>query len=277
MFMKIFICLFIVCPLIACADSLPVPKLNSARSLLSTVRGGDYIHAGDKEAIEIVIQRLLEIAPEIMKGCVLDIGSGLGGTANDMYDVGFQKIYGIDIDQAAVSYAQIRYPHIKFINANANEISDLFFQNEFSLVTLFNVIYAIEDKETLLNQIYSVTKPGGVLVLFDYTSKDGEFPFQDLSGKVMYPIALNSIQDQLKSSCWEILEVTDLSSQYIDWYKNLLIKISQEHEKLVQVFSEEDISRVTTTFNILLDWLKDFSLGGVVIYAQKSTKILNRL
>lgn len=270
MFIKIFMCLLMLCPLIVCGDSLPIPKLNSARLLLSKVRGGDYLHPGDKEAVDMIIQKLLQIAPEISEEAVLDIGSGLGGTANDIYHLGLQNICGIDIDEAAISYSQVRYPHIKFIHANANAIANLFVQNEFSLITLFNVMYAIEDKPTLLNQIHAITKRGGILVLFDYTSKKGAFPLKDFSGKTIYPLALDVLPDQLKSSGWEILEVTDLSSKYIEWYEHLLNKISQEHEMLAQDFSDEDIARVVVTFHTMLQWLKDSTLGGAVIYAQKS-------
>lgn len=269
MFFKILSSIFLLCPLFVFAEPSPMPKLNSARLLLSKVRGGDYAHAGDKQATEMVLERLLQIAREVRGGKALDIGSGFGGTADDIYHFGFHDIYGIDIDKAAIAYSQARYPHITFIQADAKEIATVFSPNLFSLVSLFNVCYAIENKQALLEQTYAVTRPGGILVLFDYTSKEGTLPLKDFAGKEMHPMVLSSLQKQLASSSWNILEMTDLSHEYIEWYEQFLDKLSAEHAVLSKEFSEEDIMRVTAMFATMLEWLKGGSLGGAVIYAQK--------
>lgn len=71
------------------SNPLPMEKMNTARLLLANLRGGDYAHPGDKDAIDMVIRKVLELSPDIQKGICLDIGSGLGGTANYMYESGF--------------------------------------------------------------------------------------------------------------------------------------------------------------------------------------------
>lgn len=246
------------------------PKINTARMLLAELRGGDYAHAGDREAVHMVAEKAIQLSPDIQKGRTLDVGSGYGGTANDFYHLGFKKIWGIDMDVAAVHYATMKYPEIKFFAAEANEIPNLFEPHFFSFIYLFNVFYAIEDKLTLLKKLSIVAEKGAILTLFDYTAEEKSLSMKDLAGKPMYPIILSEIKEDLKKSGWEVLEVVDLSNEYLFWYQSLLDKLAEERGRLTQKFSEADIVRVENTFTLLRSWLENMTLGGVVIYAKKA-------
>ncbi len=255
---------------IPCFSSpLPGDKMNTARLLLANLRGGDYAHAGDKEAIDMVIEKALRLSPEIQKGACLDVGSGLGGTANYIYNLGFHSIYGIDLDQAAIEHAKGHYPQIQFLAANANDVAELFDRELFSFIYMFNVLYAIEDKPLLLKNLYDIAKPGALLALFDYTTKQTSFHLKDLAGKPMYPLVLKELEKNLKEAGWEIIEIDDLSSHFLAWYQALLNKIETEQVALSHQFSELDIAKVTTTFNAIFEWLKTSQLGGAVVYARK--------
>ncbi len=247
----------------------PPFKINTARALLSKLRNGDYAHAGDRESIDMVIQKVLERSPEIINGYSLDVGSGFGGTANDFYRYGFHNIYGIDIDEASVYYANKNYPHIKFLKTEASNVTSLFEAELFSFIYFFNVMYAIEDKKNTLKSLNAIAKPGATLMIFDYIDKGNDFLLTDLAGNPMYPINLKAFQEDLIGSGWEMLEVIDLSDKYIIWYENLLDKLFQERVSLAQNFSKEDIERVEFTFNRILKWLKEASLGGILIFAKK--------
>jgi SAM-dependent methyltransferase len=258
-----------VCALMSCmAAFASEPKINQARLLLATLRGGNYAHVGEKEATQIVIKRVLELSPGIEKGHCLDVGSGFGGTANDVYQMGFTSIQGIDIDEAAVRYAQQHYPYIAFMQADASNMPHLF--EPFSLIYLFNVIYAIEDKSLLLKKLHGAAETGAILAIFDYTAKEATFELHDLATKLMYPIVLDSFQESLKASGWEVIEIVDLSEKYLIWYRNLLDKLAKEHHSLSQQFSQTDINRVHNTFSSLVEQLESASLGGTVIYCRKA-------
>lgn len=248
------------------ANPLPPDKMNTARLLLANLRGGDYAHAGDKEAIDMVIKKILSLSPEIQKGVCLDVGSGLGGTADYIYNLDFHSIYGIDLDQAAVEHAQKHYPQIQFLTANANDVAKLFNREFFSFIYLFNVLYAIEDKSSLLKNLHDVAKPGAILVLFDYTTEQTPFYLKDLAGKPMHPIVLKELEKTLKDTGWETIEIDDLSSHFLRWYRDLLDKIENEQE-ILDKFSESDITKVKATFSTIYEWLKTSQLGGAVIYA----------
>lgn len=244
-------------------------EMNTARLLLAHLRGGDYAHAGDKEAIDMVIEKALKISPQLQNGICLDVGSGLGGTASYIYNLGFSSVCGVDLDQAAIEYAQKRYPQIPFLRANANDIARLFAPDFFSFIYMFNVLYAIEDKASVLKNLYEVAKPGALLVLFDYTIEGSSFDIKDLAGKPMYPMVLTELEQDLKEARWEVLQIDDLSESFFVWYQALLGKLDTEQASLLGQFSDLDIAKVKTTFNGILQWLTTSQLGGAVIYARK--------
>lgn len=62
--------------------------LNSKRVLLSQLRGGDYAHPGNEEAIDMILSKL---GANVTKGPTLDVGGGFGGTLNYLKQKGFQN------------------------------------------------------------------------------------------------------------------------------------------------------------------------------------------
>jgi SAM-dependent methyltransferase len=247
------------------------PQINEARLLLTHLRDGDYAHAGDKKAIDLVISKLLEISPQAIKGPCLDVGSGFGGTANYLYQSYSSPICGIDLDQAAIKYAQQKYPEIPFINGDAHQVSEFFNQEYFSLIYLFNVLYAIEDKLSLLKQLSQIAKSDAILTIFDYTTEQPSLHLNDLAGKPMHPIMLRKLESDLKQSGWELIEITDLTSYFLIWYQELLQKLEEERPALSLRFSDSDIMKVRTTFCTIEGWLSSSLLGGVVIFAKRSS------
>lgn len=259
----LFVFSSVVCNLFAATE------MNQSRRLLTELRGGDYAHAGDEAAVKMVASKVLKLSPDVKKGPTLDVGCGFGGTANYLYRSHFQSIYGIDVDEAAIDYAKKRYPKIHFRIANAAQITDVFDSDFFSFLYMFNVCYAIEDKQALLKELFTVAKPGALLVIFDYTSKNSSSQMKDLANKPMYPIVIKQLTEECKQTDWTVLKIDDVSSDFITWYQDLLNKLDKNREALSQKFSQADIERVASTFSTLLDQLKSKELGGAVIYLQR--------
>jgi len=252
----------------ACATP---PPLNEARLLLAHLRGGDYAHAGDEEAIDLVISKVVEISPQALQGPCLDVGSGFGGTADYLYRLQFSPIFGIDLDEAAVRYAQEHYQQIPFAKGNANQVTEFFDPDYFAFLYLFNVLYAVEDKPSLLATLSEVAKPGAILAIFDYTTTQTALQLLDLAGKPMYPIVISEIKTALKSTGWELIEITDLSQNFLSWYQILLQKLEAESSFLSLRFSESSLTKVRMTFHTIENWLSSSLLGGVVIYAKRTS------
>ncbi len=249
-----------------------IPAPNSARLLLAELRHGDYAHAGDEEAIDLVIQQLLALNPQIKAGPMLDVGSGFGGTLHYLIQQGFKKAQGIDMDASAVAYAKQRYPKIPFHTLDALKVDTLFSTPTFSLLTLFNVIYAIPDKATLLSKLHRVAKPGALLVLFDYSLPPlaEAVVIEDLAGKPMYPIQESTIQQDLKAAGWTIIRQEDWSDRFIGWYAELLEKLAVQEKNPSTRFKAEDLKKLQDTFTYIQAHFQQKRMGVMVIYARKA-------
>ncbi len=244
-------------------------KVNQARLILSELRGGDFTHAGDKEAVDMVIAKIKQDFPEILKGNCLDVGCGFGGTADYLVKNGFEHVWGVDIDPAVINFAKAKYEGIEFLTLDAASLSLKFEKEFFSFAYLFNVLYAIEDKVQTLKQLAKVSKPGAILMIFDYSITDNNEPLLDLVGKPMRPIDTKKIKRQLYESGWEVLETRDLSETFIVWYEQLLQKLEEKKYEIKGNFLEQDIAKFSATYLHILHQLRNKSLGGILIYAKR--------
>lgn len=238
---------------------------NAKRLLLSTLRNGDYAHAGDAEAIDLVLKQIAGINHQAQ---VLDVGCGFGGTLAYLKKQGFEHLYGIDINQDSINYAKSKYPDINFITLDMLKADSL--DIKFDLIMLFNSIYAIQDKTKLLQVLNKIANPNAILVIFDYSSNYKEtLEIKDFTGKTMYPIILNSFIPDLQKNNWKVIKTQDLSEQFITWYEQFLQKLNKEKSTLELKFLKTDIQQVQDSFSYFLSELKNKNMGGIVIYAQK--------
>lgn len=245
-------------------------EINSSRVLLTKLRKGDYAHVGDREAIDIVLQKALSFDPKLKNKAVLDVGCGFGGTAQYLYEAGFSRIEGLDLDPAAILYAQNKYPALNFTVGDALHVDKIYSPSYFSFVCLFNIMYAIQDKALLLKKLSAVSKPEAILAIFDYTCEENGAPFlTDLADKPIYPLQSGILQEDLKQAQWDLLDITDMTSDYIRWYRELLKKLSTHAFDLRKEFSAQDVSTVSQIFTMLLSYLEQGILGGAVVYARK--------
>lgn len=262
--------LFLVGSVLFLAPSKPVPsEINQARRILAELRGGDFTHAGDREAIDMVLIKLKQDFPGVLDGNFLDVGCGFGGTADYFKQKGFKHIWGVDIDKSVIDYAKSKYKGIEFLTHDAASLSLKFDKGFFSFVYLFNVLYAIEDKAAVLWQLAKVSKPGAILMIFDFSSTESSEPILDLTSKSMHPVYIKDIKRQLYETGWEVLEVRDLSSNFIAWYEQLLQKLEDKKQTLKGHFLEKDIAKFSATYVHILYHLRRKTLGGILIYAKR--------
>lgn len=245
------------------------PPINQLRLLLSELRGGDFAHAGDMESIDMVLTKLKQNFPNVLEGNCIDVGCGFGGTADYLMKHGIKNIWGIDIDKTAIDYAKSKYKKINFLTQDAASLSLKFNRDFFSLMVLFNVMYAIEDKTSVLWQLAKIAKPGAILVIFDFSTTENNEPLLDLTEKTLRPICKKSIRQQLCETGWEVLEVRDLSDNFIQWYEQLLKKLDEKKNSLNGHFLEKDIAKFSATYVNILYQLRKRTLGGILIYAKR--------
>ena len=244
---------------------------NPRRLLLSELRGGDHAHAGDTEAIDMVIRKVLSLNPSVKSGSVVDVGCGFGGTLNYMKHKGFNHLYGVDIDKNAIDYAKAKYRGIEFIHGDALSISSYFQGQKFDLFTFFSSIYAMHDKQKVLLELAEIAHPGAIVAIFDYSVDNCDKPLLvlDFGGKPMMPVCLKQIKLDLASTGWEFVESQDLSKRYIGWYSDFLAKLYAREKILEGKYTKEVISSVYDTFAYFVKELRSGKMGGIVVYARK--------
>lgn len=142
----------------------------------------------------------------------------------------------------------------------------------FSFFSLFNVFYATADKPSLLKKMGELAKSDAVLAIFDYTELEAGFTLKDLAGRPISPLQLHSLESELNEAGWEVIEITDLSTQFVKWYRSLLINLEQRKEELKLEFFASEIEKFKGIFAQLLTMLENKKLGGVAVFSQKKSE-----
>lgn len=238
--------------------------------LLAEIRTKDYTHAGEQEAIDITMNKF----PKNTNRKLLDIGCGLGGTANYINIKKWGNIKAIDIKKDLIDYAKTTYPNIEFYHCNAINCSNLFLKETFDVIYHFNSFYAIINQEKALNEYYKIATNETKLLIFDYMVKkinNYKPPFQN-DYEAFTPINYNIISKQLLNSGWNLEEFIDISENYIKWYKKLLSKIHTKKMDLIKKFGEKIYNQVLCNFTNLYNLLINNNLGGCIVYASKVSK-----
>lgn len=277
-------------PIYATQPSMLKEQYNPKRALLAHLRG-DYLHAGEEEALELIykdLQRILlkekkysnhhvkntsaeqKIEHYNDKLKILDLGCGLGSTADYFHKKGLGEITGIDIDSKAIEYAKNTYPNNQFLVADATNIEFYDSKTSYDIIYIINAFYAFNNQKEIIQALSKIAKPGTIVAIFDYSHINVNKPhgLKDLASKPMHPIIINDLQSWLKESNWGIIETKVLSKEFNYWYKSLLNKLEVQKSSLIKEYSQETFDNVNDTFKSITKLFDENVLGGVVIYAK---------
>lgn len=99
---------------------------------------------------------------------ILDVGCGYGRTLNELYQMGYENLVGVDSSEKMIERGKQKFPYLHFIKND----NDLPFENDsFDAVILFGVLTAIVDNEAqsaILKEIVRVLKPNGIIYVNDF-------------------------------------------------------------------------------------------------------------
>lgn len=239
------------------------------KQLMSEVRNEDYTHAGEEEAITIVMNNFLKDSSRKL----LDVGAGLGGTANYIKTHGWGDVIGIDIEEKLVNYAKNQYPDIEFFLCDALNCDSLFSEEQFDLIYHFNSFYSFTNQEKALKALYNVGKPNSNLVIFDYLvfdDYDGTNPFA-ADNSPFIPINKNQITITLNNTGWQLQSFHNLTTKYTEWYYNIVNKLEQRKSELVNKFGEITFTHLYGNYTNLIQLFETKKLGGCIVYASKNS------
>jgi len=242
------------------------------KTILSFLRDGNYAHAGEEEAINLVMQRFAKTSNR----SILDIGCGIGGTAKFMQDHGWGKVLGVDIDEEAIQYAKKTYPDVEFQVCNALNVASI--PRQFDIICLFNVLYAIADRNAALEAFNKIAKKNTHLMIFDYIDLSASKHNLSANNGNQYfinpartpHICLKDFSVLVKKSGWEITEIKNLDNEFIRWYEELLAKIEKNRHKIRELFGEEALTTTEKTYKDIYNSLMNKTMGGAIIYANSN-------
>ena len=239
-------------------------RMNSpqGKAILAMVRGGDYAHPGEEQAIAQVAQGL----PRTANHRLLDVGCGRGGTADWFYRHGWGTIVGIDVDGASIDYARERYPGVEFMQLDVGAL-DRLNRDPFDLAYLFNSFYAFPDQRAALRAIRAACRAGGHLLIYDYTQPaETELP-PALGAEIGAPIVLEHIGAWMAEAAWNLVAVDDWSERYVAAYADLLCRFERNRSAIVAMHGADWYEFVTGWYGALQQALATGVLGGTVLTA----------
>lgn len=88
---------------------------------------------------------------------ILDLGCGTGDLTKKISEFGVD-VMGIDHSENMIQQAKNKYPHLKFLVANATALD---YENEFDAVFSNAVLHWVKPPKQALSSIYMSLKPGG--------------------------------------------------------------------------------------------------------------------
>lgn len=98
---------------------------------------------------------------------ILDVAGGTGTSANKLREYGVHAV-AVDISEGMLNVGRQRYPEVEFVWGSATDLP--FPDDTFDAVTISFGIRNVEDVPLALREMLRVTKPGGRLVICEFST-----------------------------------------------------------------------------------------------------------
>jgi len=243
-------------------------QMNSfdGKRLLALVRGGDYAHAGEEEAIE----RAFRGVPKRPQQSMLDVGCGRGGTADFLRRNGWSRaLAGIDRERDSIEFARARYPEIQFEVCDVLEVPCVF-AHRFDVIYILNAFYAFEAQRKALAALRQVAEDRTRLLIFDYLDRGGlaANPLV-VNGRqiVPYPIQMARMVGDLAATGWKLQSVEEVTEEYRRWYGDLVGRIQNKRAEIVASDGNDAFTYMLEVYGGMLEKIDRGLLGGVLLDA----------
>lgn len=100
---------------------------------------------------------------------ILDVGCGYGRTLDELYQLGYHNLIGIDFAEGMILRGQRQFPYLDLRVKNDADIALL--NQSVDAVILFAVLTCIrnnEEQKKLISEIKHILKPNGILYVNDF-------------------------------------------------------------------------------------------------------------
>ncbi len=233
------------------------------RQLLGFVRGNDFAHAGEAEAIEMLFANL----PKNKAQLILDVGSGLGETAHYVQSHDYGKITGIDVDAESVEYATKKFPNVKYFHCDALDVQKIISDSP-DIIYMFNVLYVMADQPGSLKALRNFAKTTTTLALFIYVDLGEYKQSEPAKYQLENPVKHDAIEPMLREAGWQIEKQVNLNEEYKRWYQDFVDNIIKRREAIIELADENTYQYLLEKYQHLLDETQAGTLGGALVYAK---------
>ena len=245
-------------------------RMNSPQGklLLATVRQGDYAHAGEEEAIDLVWRHL----PKNADTPCLDAGCGRGGTAHYVQSRDWARVTGVDIDAESIVGAAAKYPDVEFRAGDIVTVGGMF-SARFDVIYALNAFYAFPDQAQALRALADAAAPGAALAIFDYVDLGGysATEFARISDNAHWkPMKLGRMPEMLSANGWVFEKIVDLNAEYLRWYEGLVERFAARRPILLERFPVEIVDIAANYYASLLDSVRSGAMGGAIVLARRT-------
>ena len=231
----------------------------TGKLVLSLIRKSDFAHAGEAESIDLVFASL----PKANEQRLLDVGCGIGGTAQYVEDRQWGKVTGIDIDANNIDAAIRRHSSPTFICSDATDLA----QNvagHFDVIYSLNAFFLFADQAGALRAMRKVASPGTKLAIFDYVDLGG---YNTGTSGRRSALILEDVERLLRESGWELERTVSLNAEYLRWYEELVAAIKTKRKAIEASSSAEFYEYVLARYSETLVDAQAGTLGGATVYA----------
>ena len=238
-----------------------------SKQILALLREGDFAHPGEIEAIDLVMRPL----PKNATQKILDVGCGLGGTANYLRQWG--DVSAIDMNADMIAYVQKNHSLVRAIHSDVMQIQHHFPLKTFQLITIVSAFFCFPEQSSALQLLSDIADEKAELIIFDYSTVDfpsvkNPFTCSD-SIHTFNPIFLPHIEKMLQKTNWQLKETKDITPQFIIWYEQLIEKFQAKRNFILKNFDEMIFDDLLKGYVQLVEHLIKKQLGGIIIYARK--------
>jgi len=244
------------------------------KEIMSEIRGGDYQHPGEEEAIEMAFSKIAKNPRQLL----LDVGCGRGGTAHYLQQKKWGNVVGIDINSEVLEVARQKYGATPFpvflccdvLNVKQTIKNTFIDEVKFDVIFIFGALCLMPNHVKVLQTLKEVVNKQTRLVIFDcidYGEYSAENPRAE-NGKILLPncIKYNEIDETFLAGGWEKPNVKIIDKKFISWYKNLMQKIIAGREKYSAKYGKKAFSIFEQRYRHLSDIIENKTLGGAIIY-----------
>ena len=248
------------------------------KDIMSQIRGGDYQHPGEEDAIEILFSEIEKKKESLF----LDVGCGYGGSARYLFRKKWGKVIGIDINKDVVQIAKEKTCGSResnlapmFLTADVLDIDNVL-RDSFSHTLIFDVIYSMSsffllpEQQLTLTKLADVSRAGTKLLIFDYVNYKNYNPNSYLeNGISLLPnvIHFEAIEDLFNASCWDVSSIKKIDGHFVLWYTELLSKIERNEAAIIEQYCKNTFDCFIKRYRHILNNLISGVLGGVIISA----------